>query len=514
MRLLLALLFIVIAIAPVRAADTCNAGYYLNEVGECEICPAGYYCPGDDTYYYCNIQMDIESLGVEFTVGASTPEQCVTTLKPGYYARCVTDSITVSECLDDAYCPGGESFSGIDDFPSCDDYFGSEIGMESCGWGYTNGPGADSIDDCIPCPEFNLPWFGARSRVSFLSDGVGTERCKVVYLYSNTDDLSDLGSAQNLLFAAVFGDYAATEDNPNWSPDETLGGHALLFTYDHTTGGYTNIVGYNGTCPTGYVPAPGSVYDNSGQNPGVFANTVPDVLDALCFASSEIPDGTICGDLYGDGVIQCMTCADGFGSPLFTHSDGTRSQPTDCYAISNPGYYIQTNMDTYEVYESECVPGDYCPGGIDVRYDMATNSFFGGNISCATLGDEYTMSDAGATSENMCYKKCSASEILPEIENGTVVSDSNAFYPNACGYSIKCNNEYGLINNACYAICNSGISHMRTSAGNSFTLFAERVTSPSLNISYNNTVCYLPLVSGRASNTIHVKYGDTIYHVE
>ena len=243
MRLLLALLFIVIAIAPVCAADTCDAGYYLNEVGECEICPAGYYCPGDDTYYYCNIQMDIESLGVEFTVGASAPEQCVATLKPGHYARCVLDSITVSECLDDAYCPGGESFSGIDDFPSCDDYFGSEIGMESCGWGYTDGPGADSIDDCFLCPEFNLPWYGARLRLSFLSDGVGTERCKVVYLYTNTDDISDLGSAQAILFLAMFGDYAAAEDDPNWSPDETLGGHVLLFAYDHTTGGYTNIVG-------------------------------------------------------------------------------------------------------------------------------------------------------------------------------------------------------------------------------------------------------------------------------
>lgn len=499
MRLLLALLFIVIAIAPVRAADTCDAGYYLNEVGECLPCLL--------VSYY-------ESPGIEWTGGASGDEQCVATLKPGHYARCVDDLITVGECPDTAYCPGGESFSGIDDFPSCDDWLGGTIGKESCGWGYTDGPGADSIDDCIPCPEFNLPWYGARNRVSFLVDGVGTERCKVAYLYSNTDDSSDLGSAQGIVLMVAFADYAATENNPNWSPDEALGGHALLFTYDHTTGGYTNIVGYNGTCPTGYVPAPGSVFDNSGQNPGVFANTVPDVLDALCMSSSEIPDGTICGDLYGDGLVQCMTCADGFGSPLFTHSDGTRSQPTDCYAISNPGYYIQTNMDTYEVYESECVPGDYCPGGIDVRYDMATDSFFGGNISCATLGDEYTMSDAEATSENMCYKKCTASEILPEIENGTVVSDSNAFYPNACGYSIKCNNEYGLINNACYAICNSGISHMHTSAGNSFTLFAERVTSPSLNISYNNTVCYLPLVSGRASNTIHVKYGDTIYHVE
>ncbi|MBO5696215.1 MAG: hypothetical protein J6S06_01760, partial [Alphaproteobacteria bacterium] len=37
--ILLAMLFVV----PAHSADTCDAGYYLNDAGECEICPAGYF---------------------------------------------------------------------------------------------------------------------------------------------------------------------------------------------------------------------------------------------------------------------------------------------------------------------------------------------------------------------------------------------------------------------------------------------------------------------------------------
>ena len=414
MRILIVLLAMLI-IAPARATDSCDAGYYLNSVGECEICPAGYYCDG-------------------------------------------------------------------------------EYGKQSCGWGYTNGPGATSADDCIQCPEDEGLAFlmGVAYYTAFgISDsGDGAEKC-TVYVFATKEsgveqgqwpnDLAAIRAACNFSSISVAAEYY----NPNYLTAEfdSFG----VFAYNSQSGTYETVT----------------------INP---CSTEAGDENVFCMFSDRIPDGTICGDLTGDGFVQCVPCAD--ISPMFTHSDGTRTLPTDCYAISNPGYYIQTNMDTYEVYESECVPGDYCPGGIDVRYDMATDSFFGGNISCATLGDEYTMSDAGATSENMCYKICSVPENQPEIENGTVVSDSNAFYPNVCGYSIKCNDEYGLINNACYAVCNSGVSHMRTSVGNSFTLFAERVTSPSLNISYNNTVCYAPLSPGQSKNTININYNGQIYHLE
>ena len=481
MRLLLALLFIVIAIAPVRAADTCDAGYYLNDAGECEICPAGYYCPGDGNQNPCP---------ENFTggkSGATSMNECAASyVEPGYYLYMPGFGVCGGHpelCPPGYYCPGGY----FDKNYGCN--IGAHYGKNPCPkYTYNENTGQASVDACIQCPSIKLYQDScdvSYGEIDCVISGEGAER-------NSVETCNQYGSNVTRFFA-------------------TESGNFFVVTRHDSNG---NIMGYTaGTynqCNDGYIAfAKANLSDGA---PGLDFNTVEEAIVGVCVNMDAIPDGTICGDLTGDGFVQCVPCAD--ISPMFTHSDGTRTLPTDCYAISNPGYYIQTNMDTYEVYESECVPGDYCPGGIDVRYDMATDSFFGGNISCATLGDEYTMSDAGATSENMCYKICSVPENQPEIENGTVVSDSNAFYPNVCGYSIKCNDEYGLINNACYAVCNSGVSHMRTSVGNSFTLFAERVTSPSLNISYNNTVCYAPLSPGQSKNTININYNGQIYHLE
>ena len=409
MRILIVLLAMLI-IAPARATDSCDAGYYLNSVGECEICPAGYYCDG-------------------------------------------------------------------------------EYGKQSCGWGYTNGPGATSADDCIQCPEDEGLAFlmGVAYYTAFgISDsGDGAEKC-TVYVFATKEsgveqgqwpnDLAAIRAACNFSSISVAAEYY----NPNYLTAEfdSFG----VFAYNSQSGTYETVT----------------------INP---CSTEAGDENVFCMFSDRIPDGTICGDLTGDGFVQCVPCAD--ISPMFTHSDGTRTLPTDCYAISNPGYYIQTNMDTYEVYESECVPGDYCPGGIDVRYDMATDSFFGGNISCATLGDEYTMSDAGASSPQMCYDQCDL------VENGSVVTEDIVYYPDICGDYVVCDDGYGNFGGACYAICSAGISKLNVSSGLTVSLYAKRITSPSLNIRYNDQVCYIPLVPGMGQNTIHVKLSDgTVYHVE
>ena len=36
-------------------ADTCGAGYYLNDNNECTACASRYYCPGDDSRYQCPV---------------------------------------------------------------------------------------------------------------------------------------------------------------------------------------------------------------------------------------------------------------------------------------------------------------------------------------------------------------------------------------------------------------------------------------------------------------------------
>ena len=45
-----------------------------------------------------------------------------------------------------------------------------------------------------------------------------------------------------------------------------------------------------------------------------------------------------------------------------------------------------------------------------------------------------------------------------------------------------------------------------------FKIYADKVTSPALHIGYNDSVCYVDLAQGRATNAINVKYGNVIYH--
>ena len=240
------------------------------------------------------------------------------------------------------------------------------------------------------------------------------------------------------------------------------------------------------------------------------ADSVSDT-DVFCMSSEDISDGMICWDVYGDGMVSCMACSEVFGTPLFQHSDGTRTEIMDCYILTKPGYFIETNIDTYEIYESECRAGDYCPGGVAVRCDMETNSISGGNVSCSDLG-VWAMSDMGASSQEMCYVPCTD---VPTVENGTMIAGDRAFYPNTCGDYVVCNDGYEKISGGCYAVCSAGISKLNVGGGLTLPLFADRITSPSLNVMYNNQVCYIPLTKGKGQNTVHIMSPDgTVYHVE
>ena len=497
MRILIILLVMLIVV-PAHSAETCDAGYYLNDAGECEICPAGYFCSdGGQTLCPENFRGG--------KVGATSVAECMASyVEPGYYLYMHGYGVyggVVQICPAGYYCPGGYFDA------SYGDNISGEFGQYSCGFGYTDGTGADSIDDCIPCPEIGDDFYGARMRAGL--GGENVEACNVVYFFTNTADLSDLGDAAIFVFAIAFGG-GSIEENPNWKSGEA-GGHVVVASYNPDTHRYT-FAGFNGTCPVGKYATPGSVYNE--QSLGIAGDSVPAVLDGLCMSSEDISDGMICGDFDGSGQLACMACSEGFGTPLFQHSDGTRTEITDCYILTKPGYFIETNIDTYEIYESECRAGDYCPGGVVVRYDMETGSISGGNASCSDLG-VWAMSDVGASSQEMCYVPCTDEGDVPTVENGTMIADDRAFYPNKCGYSVQCNDGYSKFNDVCYGGCGAGISKLNVGGGVTLPLFADRITSPSLNVMYNNQVCYIPLTKGKGQNTVHVMSPDgTVYHVE
>lgn len=62
------------------------------------------------------------------------------------------------------------------------------------------------------------------------------------------------------------------------------------------------------------------------------------------------------------------------------------------------------------------------------------------------------------------------------------------------------------------ALCNAGVSNIKTSNGVNVPLYSERGTTPSLCINYNNTTCYADLESGSVGGAINVKYNGATYH--
>ena len=60
-------------------------------------------------------------------------------------------------------------------------------------------------------------------------------------------------------------------------------------------------------------------------------------------------------------------------------------------------------------------------------------------------------------------------------------------------------------------VCESGISEFKTSSGVAVPLYSQKVKTPSLHASVGGKVCYTPLVSGKASGAINVKYNNTQY---
>ncbi len=60
--------------------------------------------------------------------------------------------------------------------------------------------------------------------------------------------------------------------------------------------------------------------------------------------------------------------------------------------------------------------------------------------------------------------------------------------------------------------CASGISVLRTGTGLSFSLWAEKYTTPAICVLHNETTCYVNLEQGESTNSINVNYNGIIYH--
>ncbi len=62
-------------------------------------------------------------------------------------------------------------------------------------------------------------------------------------------------------------------------------------------------------------------------------------------------------------------------------------------------------------------------------------------------------------------------------------------------------------------LCTAGITSLNTSGGLAFPLYAEKSTSPSIYVRYNNMVCYGDLEVGISAGAVNVAYNDVVYHL-
>ena len=93
----------------------------------------------------------------------------------------------------------------------------------------------------------------------------------------------------------------------------------------------------------------------------------------------------------------------------------------------------------------------------------------------------------------------------PDSADGTIVN------ANDCPW--KCDAGYGCTAaNTCEPLCTAGITKLNTSNGLSYNIYATRQTTPALNLWRNNTICYVNLTHGTATNAINIQHGNAVYH--
>ncbi len=105
----------------------------------------------------------------------------------------------------------------------------------------------------------------------------------------------------------------------------------------------------------------------------------------------------------------------------------------------------------------------------------------------------------GANDSWIGYQKCVPCTNAP---NGAVYTAAGAPEKNDCGWRIVGDDS----------LCGLGYTKLNTSTGVSVLLYANKRTTPSINIGDVNGACYADLAPGRATGAINIMYNGVVYH--
>lgn len=98
---------------------TCSVSYVGANGGQCELCPAGFFCPGGEVASPCRLHSNS-------SVGGSTQADCLCV--PGYYSLGAAQPC--NKCLQGYYCPG-------------------DTALNLCSTNSVSQAGANAISDCV-----------------------------------------------------------------------------------------------------------------------------------------------------------------------------------------------------------------------------------------------------------------------------------------------------------------------------------------------------------------------------
>ena len=248
--------------------------------------------------------------------------------------------------------------------------------------------------------------------------------------------------------------------------DETCGDGYTLSVFHSSSA----VVASGGECYSGYEPYTGNL--------GNFRFiTTPNNI--VCPTGQHMSNGTCVADTAGN-------CATGFHDADIGTASAVQTIGGECYA----GYQSQqTNRNVAHLIVS---PNPTCGSGY---YPTANGCAPHPTGNCP--GNYYAITPTNAfvrPTDDTCPINYAAYDDTELCKSWPAFSDK----PDFCTPQL---------------LCDSGATSLRTSTGINLPIYREKLTTPSLNIGFENgNVCYTNLVPGAGTNTINIKYNNETYH--
>jgi len=284
-----------------------------------------------------------------------------------------------------------------------------------------------------------------------------------------------------------------------YSPD-----NSTCVTYDMGDCGSSD---YNDLTPssTSFISPSGTSCTTSGYK----AKILPDTTVTLIYHGAVIGDEiTLCNNGYSVNGTSCSTysrgdCETNYYEIVTNATSFVSPSGTSC---TTSGYKAKTlpNTTITLVYHGAVI-GD--------EITLCSNGYSADGTSCTTYAatdcpSNFYNVNVGATSFAENNGSCGSGYHQYEADDICNYSPSGSACVNFCS-----SGELATGAGTCASLCGLGITKFRTSNGVVVPLWATKQTTPSLNIGYNNGVCYGNLTTEPTDEmSVWIKRDNNKYH--